>query len=146
MRKEVPVTKAGFKKYEPPDDRLFQYLMREATEGKVEVYGAVIETAKVEFKRTHDSHRPERMDEGQKVMQAMWNAWQAGNGTQPWLYVWKGAYAVADDYFWLALIEQGKPKSIAAQVLGEPLRAGLKQKIGPLPLEQVRSMLGLDDS
>ena len=138
--------KAGTQKFQPPDDRLFQYLMLQATQGKVEVYGAVIETAKVEFKRTHNSHRPERTEEGQKILQAMWKAWQAGNGPQPWLYVWDGAYAVADDYFWIALIEQGKPEFVAAQILGEPLRVGLKQKIGPLPPEQVRAMLGLGDS
>ena len=73
----------------------------------------------------------------------MWNAWQTGNRPQPWLYVWDGAYPVADDYCWLALIERGKPESIAAQILGEPLPAGLKQKTGALPPRQVRAMLGL---
>ena len=126
----------------PPEDRLFQHLMQQAAQGRVDVYGAVIETAKVKFKRTHRSHRPERTQQGQQILQAMWDAWQGGNRPQPWLYVWDGAYAVADDYYWLALIEQGKPKSIAAQILGEPLPAVLKQKTGPLPPWQVRAMLG----
>ena len=132
--------------FQPPEDRLFQHLMQQATQGNVDVYGAVIETAKVEFKRTHSSHRPERTQEGQQILQAMWDAWQTGNRPQPWLYVWDGAYAVADDYYWLALIEQGKPESIAAQILGEPLPAGLKQKTGPLPPRQVRAMLGLTNA
>ena len=72
----------------------------------------------------------------------MWNAWQTGDRPQPWLYVWDDAYAVADNYFWIALVERGKPKSVAAQMLGEPLHVGLKHKVGPLPPHQVRTVLG----
>ena len=132
--------------FSPPEDRLFQDLLLRSTQGKVDVYGVVIETTQVEFKRSYDSHRPETTEEGQAVLQSMWNAWQSEEPTQPWLYVWDGAYAVADDYFWLALIEKGKPETIAAQVLGEPLQAGLQQKTGPIPPDRVRAMLGIGGS
>lgn len=131
--------------FEPPEDRLFQYLVMQATQGKLDVYGAVIETDRVEFRRTHDSFRPENTSEGQQLIQAMWNAWQAGDASQPWLYVWDGAYAVADDYFWIALVERGKPESIAAQVLGEPLKSGLIEKVGPLPRQDILRLLGFAD-
>jgi len=81
--------------------------MLQAAHEELHVYGAVIETAQLEFKRTHGSHRPERTPEGQRKLQAMWNAWQTGNRRQPWLYAWDGAYAGTDDYLWIGLIEQG---------------------------------------
>ena len=43
----------------------------------------------------------------------------------------------------VALLERGRPPTFGAQVLGRPLRKGLVQEVGPLPLAQVRVMLGL---
>ena len=138
--------KAETQHFSSPEDRLFKDLLQRATQGEIEVYGVVIETSKVEFKRYCGSHRPEATEDGKAVLQSMWNAWQSGKSIQPWLYVCDGAYVVADDYFWLALIEKGEPETIAAQVLGEPLQPGLKQKVGPLPPDRVRAMLGLEGS
>jgi hypothetical protein len=118
--------------FAPPDDLRFQSLLLRASRGQIPVYGAVIETAKVRIVRAFESHRPETMEGGPEVVQQMFRAWQAGQPAQPWLYVNDGCYIVADDYFWLALIEKGKPTSFAAQVLGEPLDDGLIQKVGPL--------------
>ena len=130
--------------FPPPEDRLFQDLMRRAMKGEIPVYGAVIEVGKATFKRRFDSFRPETLENGQAVLQSMWEAWQSGRPAQPWLYVRDGSYIVADDYFWLALIEKGKPDAIAAQVLGEPLEEGLVEKTGPLLPKQVQAMLGVN--
>ena len=46
-------TKVNTRNLEPPEDRLFQHLMLQAAQEELDVYGAVIETAQVEFKRTH---------------------------------------------------------------------------------------------
>ncbi len=70
-------------------------------------------------------------------------AWQDGKPVQPWLYVSGKDYVVADDYFWLALIEKYDVESFAAQVIGEPMPDGLVQKVGPLSKAQVRGFLGL---
>lgn len=128
--------------FAPPSDRLFQDLMHRAIQGEVPVYGTVIEVGKVAFRRSADSFRPETLEGGQAVLHGMWQAWQSGDAVQPWLYVRDGAYIVADDYFWLALIERGKPETVAAQVLGDPLEAGLIEKTGPLPPKFIRSLLG----
>ena len=129
--------------HHPPEDRLFQDLLHRAVNGEVEVYGVVIATEKVVFTRAFEHHHPENMEGGQELVQTMWSRWQMGNPVQPWLYVWNGEYVVADDYFWLALIEKGRPGSVAAQVLGNPLEVGLLQKLGPLPVERVRELLGV---
>jgi hypothetical protein len=118
--------------FAPPDDVHFQSLLLRASRGQIPVYGAVIETAKVRITRAFESHRPEDMQGGQEVVQQMFKDWQAGQPAQPWLYVRDGAYVVADDYFWLALIEKGQPDTFAAQILGEPIADGLLQKVGPL--------------
>ncbi len=129
--------------FRPPEDRLFQNLLLRAVDGEVDVYGVVIATEEVVFTRAFEHHHPENMDGGREIVQSMWNQWQQGNPVQPWLYVWDGEYMVADDYFWLALIERGRPESVAAQVLGNPLECGLLQKEGPVPVERVKEMLGM---
>ena len=133
----------SFTRFEPPDDRLFQDLLRRAVSGEIPVYGVVVDLQEVVIKRRYEHHRPEKSEAGKKIVESMYERWQSGNGTQPWLYVWKGEYTVADDYFWIALIEQGKPRTVAAQVLGEPMEAGLKQKVGPLDINTVQRMLGV---
>jgi len=77
-------------------------MLLRASRGKIGVYGVVIEAEKVSIKRVFASHRPEAMDGGAEVLQAMWRAWQEGNPVQPWLYDRDGIYIVSDDYFWLA--------------------------------------------
>ena len=132
----------GVQPFEPPFDETFQELLAGAVQGKVPVYGVVQELDKVSFKRAHSYFRPELTEEGQQVVRDMAAAWNAGRPAQPWLYVRDGAYIVADDYFWLALVEQGRPPTFAAQVLGEPLSEGLVQKVA-LDQATVRRMLGL---
>ena len=120
---------------------MFQDLLRRAVNGEVDVYGVVLDTGKVVFRRSFEHHHPEVMEGGPEIVQSMWNRWQLGSPVQPWLYVWDGEYVVADDYFWLALIKKGRPKSVAAQVLGTPLESGLLEKAGPLPVERVHDLL-----
>ena len=129
-------------RFSPPEDRLFQDLLQRAVSGEIPVYGIVIETEKIVIRRRFEDYRPEHSDLGQEIIRSMRDAWQSGKRTQPWLYVWDGEYTVADDYFWIALIEEGKPKMVAAQVLGEPPDAGLIQKVGPLETEHIKRMLG----
>jgi hypothetical protein len=129
--------------FKPPDDMRFQWLLEGAAQGFLPVYGVVHQTRIVSLRRFDDSFRPDRTAQGRAALATFMRAWNEGHSTQPWLYVDQGAYVVADDYFWIAAVEQGKPSSFAAQVLGEPLEAGLMQKVGPLPAEQVKQMLGL---
>lgn len=128
--------------YAPPDDLNFQMLVVKASRGEIPVFGAVIETEKVTLLRAYESHHPENMSGGQEIVQSMMTAWQHGESIQPWLYVKDGKYIVADDYFWLALIEMGKPVSFSAQVLGEPLSNGLIEKVGPLGLSYIHNIFG----
>lgn len=128
--------------FAPPDDVHFQSLLLRASRDQIPVYGAVIETAKVSLIRAFDSHRPETMEGGQDVVRKMFSDWQNGQPTQPWLYAKDGSYVVADDYFWIALIEQGKPDTFAAQILGEPLPEGLLQKAGPLGPQFIHDRFG----
>jgi hypothetical protein len=102
----------------------------------------IIETAKVSLKRAFETQRPECMEGGQDVVRQMFSDWQNDQPAQPWLYAKDGNYVVADDYFWLALIEQGKPNTFAAQVLGEPLPEGLLQKAGPLGPQFIHERFG----
>ena len=127
----------------PPDDMEFQRLMLGAINGRVLVFGAVLETAKVSLVRAWPEHRPELTKLGKDTVTALLRQWQEGHPIQPWLYVRDGRYVVADDYHWLALIEDGHPESFAAQILGEPLQVGLVSKIGPLSQTDVRAMMGL---
>lgn len=129
-------------RFQPPDDRLFQDLLRRAVQGEIPAYGVVIDTQRVVIRRRFEHHRPENTDVGEKIIRSMWNGWKSGKRTQPWLYVWDGEYTIADDYFWIALIERGKPRTVAAQVLGEPLEIGLVEKVGPLDVDDVQRMLG----
>ena len=128
---------------QPPGDRLFQDLLKRAAKGETPVYGVVLDTQEVAIKRRYENFRPENPEVGEKIIRSMWEAWQSDQGTQPWLCVWDGEYTVADDYFWLALIERGKPRTVAAQVLGEPLEVGLREKVGPLSIETIEKMLGI---
>ena len=98
--------------FSPPPDRLFQDLMHRAVQGGVPVYGVVIEVGKVAFRRSAESFRPETMEHGQAVLRSMTQAWQSGDAAQPWLYVRDGAYIVADDYLWLALVERGNRRPL----------------------------------
>lgn len=129
-------------RFRPPDDRLFQDMLRRAVLGEIPVYGVVIDIEKVPVRRRFQDHRPENSEDGEQIIRSMWNGWNSGKRTQPWLYVWDDEYTVADDYFWIALIERGKPKTVAAQVLGEPLETGLVQKVGPLEVDDIKRMLG----
>ena len=128
--------------FAPPDDLHFQSLVIRAARGQIPVYGAVIETSKVSVKRAFDSHRPEDMEGGPEVVRQMFSDWQSNQPAQPWLYVKDGSYWVADDYFWIALIEKGMPATFAAQVFGEPLSQGLLQKAGPIELQFVHARFG----
>ena len=133
---------SGVQPFEPPFDETFQELLAGALKGTVPVYGVVQELDKVTLQRAHPYFRPEMTEAGQRIVRGMAAAWNAGRPAQPWLYVRDDAYIVADDYFWLALVEQGKPHTFAAQVLGEPLAAGLVQKVA-LDLATVKRLLGL---
>jgi len=127
----------------PPDDRLFQDLLNRAVKGEIPVYGVVLNFQEVIIKRRYEHFRPENSEVGEKIIKSMWEAWQNDQCAQPWLYVWDGEYTIADDYFWLALVERGKPRTVAAQVLGEPLVVGLLDKVGPLAIETIEKMLGI---
>lgn len=129
-------------RFAPPDDLTFQSLVLRAKKDLVPVYGVVMRTAEVCLKRAFESYRPEILPGGAEVLQQMFSNWQAGQPVQPWLYTKGSEYIVADDYFWLALIEKGKPETFSAQVIGEPLSAGLVQKVGPLGSGFVRLSLG----
>jgi hypothetical protein len=129
--------------FRPPYDPCFNKLLESALSGSVPVYGVVLETAEVCVRRFDDGFRPENSIEGQKVLASLMHGWNTGSPIQPWLYVEKGAYLCADDYFFVALLERGRPPTFGAQVLGQPLRKGLVQEIGPLPLAQVRTMVGI---
>lgn len=130
-------------RFRPPHDPCFNKLLESALSGNVPVYGAVLEAAKVRVRRFDDGFRPENSIEGQKVLASLMQGWDTGRPIQPWLYVEKGAYVCADDYFFVALLERGHPSTFAAQILGRPLEDGLVQEVGPLPLAQVRVMLGI---
>ncbi|MEM6903371.1 MAG: hypothetical protein AAF556_09070 [Pseudomonadota bacterium] len=130
------------RRFEPPGDAIFLAYVLRAAEGRSPVYGAVLETDKVKLERAVKTHRPERTDAGQEVLSYMMQAWREGSHPQPWLYASRDRYIVADDYFWLAMIEQGSPASFPAFVLGEPLKAGLIEKTGPLGPEVVRGAFG----
>ncbi|MGQ0564494.1 MAG: hypothetical protein ACT4OK_05415 [Gemmobacter sp.] len=130
--------------FAPPDDNKFQLLLSRATKGLVPVFGVALETAQIRLRRAFPSHRPELTRDGGQVVLAMAEAWKAGNPVRPWLYVSGGEYIIADDYHWLALIEKYEVESFSAQVLGEPLTEGLLDKVGPLPIARVRSLLGIE--
>lgn len=136
----MPIDEISFA---PPDDLAFQSLILRSQKDLVPVYGVVIRTNEVRLKRAFENHRPETLPGGAEVLQQMFLDWQAGKPVQPWLYVKNNEYTVADDYFWLALVEQGKPPTFSAQVLGEPLSAGLVQKIGPLGSDFVRKAVNI---
>jgi hypothetical protein len=131
--------------FAPPDDNHFQLLLSRALKGQLPVYGVVLQTSQISLRRSYPMHRPELTRHGAEVIAAMAVAWQDGTPVQPWLYVSGDDYVVADDYFWLALIEKYGVETFAAQVIGEPLSTGLLQKVGPLSNAQVRGFLGLSD-
>ncbi len=135
----MPIDEISFA---PPDDLNFQSLVLRASRGQIPVYGVVIATDEVRIVRAFDTHRPENLPGGNDVVRQMIAAWQTGKVTQPWLYAANGHYVVADDYFWLALIERGNPQTFSAQILGEPLSAGLVNKVGPLGADFVKSVFG----
>jgi hypothetical protein len=130
-------------RFRPSDDARFQWLLEGALKGFVSVYGVVLQTAAVRLSRFDDTFRPENSAEGAKVLTQIMSAWNAGDSIQPWLYAEDGRYVVSDDYFWIAAVERGRPDSFAAQLLGAPLAQGIVEKVGPLPMAQVRQMLGL---
>jgi hypothetical protein len=129
--------------FRPPHDPCFNKLLESALSGNVPVYGAVLEAAKVHVRRFDDRFRPENSLEGQKVLASLMQGWNSGSPIQPWLYVEKGVYVCADDYFFVALLERGHPSTFAAQILGRPLAEGLVQEVCPLPLAQVKAMFGI---
>ncbi len=133
----------GIQPFEPPFDETFQELLAGAVKGMVPVYGVVQELDKASLKRAHPYFRPEMTEKGQQVVRDMAEMWNTGQPVQPWLYVRDDSYVVADDYFWLALMEQGRPPTFAAKVLGEPLEEGLVQKVA-LDAATVRRLLGVD--
>lgn len=106
------------------------------------VYWVVLDTGKVTLKRAFNSHRPEKTEVGQEILKQMVENWRAGNHAQPWLYAKGDCYIVADDYFWLAMIEQGNPSAFPALVFGEPLEEGLIEKRGPLGPDYVKQAFG----
>jgi hypothetical protein len=129
-------------KYGPPDDAQFHMLVPKALRGEVPVYGVVLNVEQIVLKRAFDSFRPENMPGGDEIVRSMMRAWQLGQPAQPWLYVRDNAYIVADDYFWMAMVERGRPITIAAQVIGEPHEDGLIQKVGPLSVADVKALFG----
>ncbi|HCE02884.1 MAG TPA: hypothetical protein DEQ98_06540 [Acidobacteria bacterium] len=128
--------------FAPPEDVLFLAFVMRAAEGRTPVYGVALETDKVTLKRAFDSHRPERTEVGQEVLKQMMEDWRAGKHHQPWLYAKGDSYIVADDYFWLAMIERGNPSAFPALVFGEPLEQGLVEKKGPLGPDYVKQAFG----
>jgi hypothetical protein len=131
-------------KFRPPIDRCFGVLLEYAVSGTVPVYGALLDAEKVQIRRFDENWPPENSADGQKVVASLMQGWNTGRPLQPWLYVEKGIYICSDDYFFIALLEIGRPSTFAAQILGKPLRQGLIQKTGPLPLDQVKAMLGIE--
>ena len=75
-------------------------------------------------------------------LKQMMEDWRAGKHHQPWLYAKGDSYIVADDYFWLAMIERGNPSAFPALVFGEPLEQGLVEKKGPLGPDYVKQAFG----
>ncbi len=128
----------------PPDSPRFQTCLGQSLDGRRPVYGCVIETHDVKIVREDPTFHPENTELGRKILPQMIHQWNAGNPIQPWLYVRNNnEYVCADDYFFMALLDSCKPETIAAQILGEPIDTGLIQKVGPLPVEQVKSTLGI---
>ena len=106
------------------------------------VYGVVLKLNEVSFVRAFPLHRPELTKTGKDIIESMKQRWQEGFSISPWLYARDKHYVVADDYFWLALIEKYGPEQVSAQVFGDPLSLGLVQKVGPLSKETIEDILG----
>lgn len=126
----------------PPDDLVFQYLLSEAaTTGRIPVWGIVVSSERlVAFDPTF---HPEDERDGSAIVAAIIREWNAGRPAQPWVYPRGDMFVVADDYFALAAIRHGRPETVACQCLGEPNPAIVHQCVGPIPVADVRRMLGL---
>lgn len=124
----------------PPHDPVFQHLLSEAAvTGRVPVWGIVVSPARVvPFDPTH---RPEETGDGPAIVAAITREWKAGRPVQPWVYPRGDLFVASDDYHALAAIRRGRPDFIACQCLGEPDERLVHSRVGPLPLQQVRSML-----
>lgn len=127
----------------PPADPIFGYLTEQAVRGSIPVYGVVLDTSSIRLERAFPNFHPEETARGAEMMREIGARWNTGKPSQPWLYFDGVRYVVADDYLTLAAIERGRPSMIAAQLLGTPDGPGVVQKVGPLPLADVRRMLGI---
>lgn len=126
----------------PPDDLVFQYLLSEAAvTGRIAVWGIVVSAARlIAFNPTF---RPEDIGKGPAIVAAIISQWAMGKPPQPWVYPRGDMFVVADDYYALAAIRQADAGTVACQCLGEPDPALVYDRVGPIPLTDVRDMLGV---
>ena len=89
----------------PPDDLVFQYLLREAVAGHVPVYFASVPIQRLQ--RFSPGFHPETTEGGAEVVAAIMSRWRAGDFAKMWVYPDGDHFVVADDYFTWRQPKQG---------------------------------------
>ncbi len=127
--------------WEPPSDSVFQYLLEQAALGLVPVFAAAVPLARI--KRFDPAFHPEETPEGGKGAAAIMQHWDGGEISKAWVYPRGDIFILSDDYFTLAAAEKGKRDFVPCLLLGQCSFDGLKNAMGPAPLDFVRKSLGL---
>lgn len=128
------------KRFEPPPDPIFQYLLEQAWWGSVLVYAAEVPLKLV--RRFDPNWRPERLQDGIQAMKAAMGNIGEGRMSRPWVYPRADHFVLPDDYFTLACLELLKPDSIPVWHLGVPT-GGLPAHV-PLSNDKVRQLIGAE--
>ena len=129
-----------FKRFEPPSDPIFQYLLEQAWWGSVLVYAAEVSLKSV--RRFDSNWRRERLPDGIPAMKEVMRTIGEGHLSRPWVCPKADHFVLSDDYFTLACLELLKEESMLVWHLGVPSE-GLPAH-GPLANDKVRQLISAD--
>jgi hypothetical protein len=125
---------------QPLFDPVFDHLLENAIQGRVEVYWA---TVPVQIIRPYDpDYDPTKHPVGRLGVDAFDRAWRLGNSTPVWLYQKGSEFVLSDDYVVWEAVKALHVESVPALILGKPVHEGLRDIVGPLDQAAVRNALG----
>lgn len=126
--------------FRPSPDPVFHYLLRRALEGELAVHRAVVPIALL---RPYDErYRLRDLPIGGRAIRLVLQAWADGSLPIVRVYPDRGCFVLSDDYVYYEAAREAERADLPCLVLGEAQAQGVMGIRGPLPLNEVRQVLG----
>ena len=119
----------------PREDPVFDYLLGQATCGRVQVFYGAVPLALI--KPFDEKYRPQDHPVGQAAINQVMSEWRSGRVHFAWVYPSGSQYILSDDYITYEAAQLGQPDYVPCWILGEPDPSVVMDIQGPIDPKEI---------